>query len=73
MADMPSQGTPMDPSGHPATSIPNATQHHAGTELSTEAFSQVAKSYKRPGFSDSDLKDALDQIASPKGIGVEKY
>lgn len=31
--DYPKPSTPMDPSDHPATSMPTATEHHAGTDL----------------------------------------
>lgn len=29
----PKPGSPIDPANHPATSIPDATEHHDGTEL----------------------------------------
>lgn len=44
--DYPKPATPMDPSDHPATNVPNATQHHWGTVASTgDAATRGKRSY----------------------------
>lgn len=50
----PGSGTPIDPADHPATNIPDATDHHDGTVLST------GMDRLRTQFQQSDAKSWMD-------------
>lgn len=52
----PKPGSPIDPANHPATSIPDATEHHDGTVLPTESQRSEGKNRLRTQFQQSDSK-----------------
>lgn len=64
--DYPKQGTPMDPSDHPATNVPDATNSHWGTVINRKNKSNSEKKdqtrygdYNQTTTSNSDGPDQL--------------
>lgn len=72
MNGFPSAGNPIDPTDHPATNMPTATEDHQGTELSTnpDIARQAIENEKVTNWLD---KAGIKIQKTPGGFGVPKW